>query len=84
MNQRERIESDLYHIKILLIILIAVCITGFYGLSGAMDVMGVICKVLFWIFVFIVLVYLLVQGIDKMRTPKKNSELENNDGSSLQ
>ena len=50
-NRNEKIESQLFQIKILLLILIALCLLGFYGLSTIMDVMGKIFNVLFWLFI---------------------------------
>lgn len=78
-NRNEKIESQLFQIKILLLILIALCLLGFYGLSTIMDVAGNIFKVFFWLFIFIAAVYLLAMFIEKMTMHKKikiNEELQ--------
>jgi len=69
-NRNEKIESQLLQIKILLLILIALCLLGFFGLSTTMNEIGDIFKVLFWLFIFMVLVYLLAMFIEKMTMRK--------------
>ena len=71
-NRNEKIESQLFQIKILLLILIALCSLGFYGLSKIMDVVGNIVKVFFWLFIFIAAVYLLAMLIEKITVRKQN------------
>ena len=78
-NRIGKIESQLFQIKILLLILIALCLLGFSGLSTVMDVVGSIFKVFFWLFIFIVAVYLLAMFIEKMTMRKHkiiNEELQ--------
>ena len=78
-NRNEKIESQLFQIKILLLILIALCLLGFYGLSTIMDVAGNIFKVFFWLFIFIAVVYPLAMFIEKMTMRKHkiiNEELQ--------
>ena len=74
-NKIEKIESQLFQIKILLLILIALCLLGFYGLSTIMDVMGKIFNVLFWLFIFIAVVYLIAWFIEKIIMRKENKKI---------
>jgi cation transport ATPase len=62
-------------IKILLIVLIALCLLGFYGLSTIMDVAGDIFKVFFWLFIFIVVAYLVALFIEKITMRKHNKKI---------
>jgi len=73
-NRYKKIESQLSQIKILLIILIALCLLGFYGLSTIMDVAGSIFRVVFWLLVFVAVVYPVCWLIEKiiMREQNKN------------
>lgn len=64
-NRIEKIESQLFQIKILLLILIALCLLGFYGLSTVMDAVGDIVKVFFWLLIFVGAVYLVAKLIEK-------------------
>jgi surface polysaccharide O-acyltransferase-like enzyme len=74
-NKNEKIESQLFQIKILLIVLIALCLLGFYGLSTIMDVAGDIFKVFFWLFIFIVVAYLVALFIEKITMRKHNKKI---------
>jgi len=76
-NRNEKIESQLFQIKILLLILTALCLLGFFGLSTIMNEIGDLFKVFFWLFIFMVLVYLLAMFIEKMTMRNKiNKELQ--------
>ena len=74
-NRLEKIESQLFQIKILLLILIALCLLGFYGLSTVMDAVGDIVKVFFWLLIFIAAVYLVAMLIEKMTMRKQNKRI---------
>ena len=74
-NRNIKIESQLFQIKILLIILIALCLLGFYGLSTIMDVAGDIFRIFFWLLIFIAAVYLLAMFIEKITMRKQNKKI---------
>lgn len=71
-NRNEKIESQLFQIKILLLILIALCLLGFYGLSTVMDAVGDIVKVFFWLLILVGVVYLVAKLIEKIVMRKQN------------
>lgn len=77
-NRYKKIESQLFQIKILLIILITLCLLGFYGLSTILDVAGGIFRIVFWLLIFIAVVYLVCWFIEKitMRDQNKNIKEE--------
>jgi cell shape-determining protein MreC len=79
-NRNEKIESQLFQIKILLLILIALCLSGFYGLSKIMDAAGNIFIVFICLSVFIAVVYLIamfIEGITMRENSNKiNEELQ--------
>lgn len=86
-NWRCRIESQLFQIKVLLIILIDLCILGFYGLSRAMwdDIAGIMTKIFQVLLVAgflgtlgIIFVWKADQTTQIKTDQKVNKELQNN------
>jgi hypothetical protein len=69
-NRLEKIESQLFQIKIMLVILIALCLLGFSGVLGDAFTM------LLWIGVFIGFVYIIVEVINVVVPPKTKQRID--------
>jgi len=72
----ERIESQLFHLKVMLAILIAMYLLDFYGL------LGISITVVFWITVFVIVAYLIIKLVEfvfiapkKRKADKKLQEI---------
>ena len=65
-NRLNKIESLLFQIRILLVILIALSMVGFYGLSTLMGAVGTIGKVIFFAVIAILVCYLILLIIAKL------------------
>jgi hypothetical protein len=80
-NRFDRIESQLFQVKVMLIILICLCLLGFYGVSRSLlvDVFGVITGILEILLVTVLLaapVIFIVWITAKTSTSKMNAKIE--------